>query len=88
MSGRATKSMSREKIQQLLMAIGSEPKEDNAQVALSRRKITLKSILRSTIGRSLITSIKNSFRSSTISQIQWLQGCLRNLPSYAGASSM
>jgi len=32
MSGRATKSMSREKIQQLLMAIGSEPKEDNAQV--------------------------------------------------------
>ena len=32
MSGRVTKSMSREKIQQLLMAIGSEPKEDTAQV--------------------------------------------------------
>jgi len=32
MSGRATKSMSREKIQQLLKAIGSEPKEDTAQV--------------------------------------------------------
>jgi len=32
MSGRVTKSMSREKIQQLLMAIGSEPKEDAAQV--------------------------------------------------------
>ena len=31
MSGRVTKSMSREKIQQLLMAIGSEPKEDTAQ---------------------------------------------------------
>jgi flagellar motor switch protein FliM len=32
MSGRVTKSMSREKIQQLLMAIGSGPKEDTAQV--------------------------------------------------------
>jgi len=32
MSGRITKSMSREKIQQLLKAIGSEPKEDAAQV--------------------------------------------------------
>lgn len=31
MSGRVTKSMSRAKIQQLLMAIGSEPKEDTAQ---------------------------------------------------------
>jgi len=32
MSGRVTKSMSRGKIQQLLMAIGSAPKEDAAQV--------------------------------------------------------